>query len=124
MTGVKDKLPGGKQSLVKMKPDKVPSYLLEAASLCHTNVVIICEDGIQLKTSRVTLAANSKLMKQVLSSMGCCNDSSSACCDDNIQIYAESHSSHVVQVLRFMHHGCIYSSAQVNLHYIKPLKGD
>ena len=100
-------------SLVKMKPQQVPSYLIGGASLCHTNVVIYCEDNIQLKTSSVMLAAISNLMNGAISSTCCLDTSPATSCEDEIHICVENHSSNVLQVLRFIHQGCIYSSVQV-----------
>ena len=99
-------------TIVKLKAAHDPAYLNISASHSHTNVVLVCEDGVQLKTSKVFLAANSTLMDKVLTSVSC-GQSLSTCCQDDVKIWVPSQSTHVLEVLRFMHCGCFYSHVQV-----------
>ena len=66
----------------------------------HWDVILMCEDGVTYKTSRLVLAAMSPAIRAtLLSSMD----------EDLVSIYVESPSTDVLQLLHFIHTGCLFT---------------
>ena len=69
----------------------------------HWDVVLMCEDGVTYRTSRLVLAAMSApAIRATLLETSMADE-------DVVSIYVESPSTDVLQFLHFVHTGCVYT---------------
>ena len=81
-------------------------YLKEATRNFHWDVVLMCEDGVTYRTSRLVLAAMCPAVRgTMLANMD----------EDIVSVYVESHSTPVLQFLQFIHTGCLFTRSVLRI---------